>query len=346
MDYFNFKKRSIKSCNPKNDSSIIDKEMNILKLETSAAMEPFNDCETLNPDSDINLKVEYINFVDVLFENSISSVLLLNCEGRVQYVNACFEKVTGYTSKEIKGKSFTVLKCWDAEDNQHEVLWQTFGRGREWHGELKKKKKNGEFFWDYSIIYPVFGESKSITCYLVISEDITLIKEDQKRLKYDLQNPLEIYSLRTKFITTVTNELKLNVKIISDFVKIMQQFIKKDKYNHCNIYFKALYDYADRLLNGIENISKEDPSHFNMLQLCNIIKFLKDVQVPIKIMLRLLEYLKNEFMINNDLFLHGIFNIVCGLGCRALNITHLINDLSKEEEDEATYLTKVMKRIF
>lgn len=329
----------------KNKSIIFDKEMNVVKYKTLIKLDDFNNTGTKSPGAKINLMIEYINFIDIFFENSLNSILLIDYDAKIQYVNPRFEEATGYTLKEIKGRSFNILKCWDFENSQHDEFWETLNEGREWHGELKKKKKNGEMFWDYSTIIPVFNESQRITHYLIINEDITEIKNAENRLKYNLKNGFEDYSLRAKFLKIVSHEIKVNLNIISEFVEILTQFVKEDEYKYCNIYFDSVTKHINRLFNRVEDFSKEDPSQFYPLQHNNLFRILQEIRVPVKVIFHLIDLIKKEFGKKYNPHFSEMINVVSSLCERVLEIVRTANDLSKGETDEEKYLNNVLEKI-
>ena len=345
INYTNLKELGIKSGYEDSNFIMFVKELNLLKYKTLVSYNCPNNSDKPNSDSKVNIMVEYLNFIDIFFEASTNSIMLMDTEGKIQYVNPNFETVTGYASEEIKGRSFNILKCWDTENNLHDILWETLNQGKEWHGEIKKKKKNGEVFWDYSTIYPVFDENQSITHYLIVNEDITESKTTQSRTNHSAGSSAQRYLLRKEFLIRISTEIKVNLNIISGYVEILKYLVKDDDYKYSSIYFDAVSKHFQQLLKGVKEFSKEDPSQFNFLEPNNIFRFLKEVQVPVKIILRLIENLKNGFDRNNDIFLFGTFKGIGNLGGRILKITRLINDLSKGEIDEEKYLRRVLEGI-
>jgi PAS domain S-box-containing protein len=63
-------------------------------------------------------------------------------------------------------------------------MWKDLAEGKEWRGEFHNKKKNGELFWAYASLSPIFDEAGVITHYLAVEEDIT----GRKRMEEILQH--------------------------------------------------------------------------------------------------------------------------------------------------------------
>jgi diguanylate cyclase (GGDEF)-like protein/hemerythrin-like metal-binding protein/PAS domain S-box-containing protein len=129
-------------------------------------------------------------------EQSPVSIVITNINGEFEYVNPKFTQLTGYTIVELAGKTPSVLKSGDTPTSVYENLWSTITSGKEWHGEVHNRKKNGELYWDYAAISPVFDASGKITNFVSIQENITERKwaEDslrqQKQLSDDIINSL------------------------------------------------------------------------------------------------------------------------------------------------------------
>jgi signal transduction histidine kinase len=53
------------------------------------------------------------------------------------------------------------------------TLWETIREGREWRGEFRNRKKNGELYWEAAAISPITAPDGSISHFLAIKENIT-----------------------------------------------------------------------------------------------------------------------------------------------------------------------------
>ena len=106
-------------------------------------------------------------------EQSPASVMITDHRGLIEYVNAKFVQVTGYTLAEVSGQNPRLLKSGAMPAATYGHLWETLGLGHEWRGELHNKKKNGELYWEAAWISPILDEAGRITHYLAVKEDIT-----------------------------------------------------------------------------------------------------------------------------------------------------------------------------
>ena len=69
-------------------------------------------------------------------------IFITDTDGRIEYVNPSFERITGYTRREVLGQNPRILKSGQHDGRYYEELWQTITRGDVWHGRLINRKKD------------------------------------------------------------------------------------------------------------------------------------------------------------------------------------------------------------
>ncbi len=104
--------------------------------------------------------------------------------GKILKVSSAFCKMSGYKNSELVGKSHNILKHNDTANEIINDLWETIKSGKIWVGEIKNIKKNGDFYWVETTIYPNFDNMRNIISFDAISQDITSKKviESQQNL--------------------------------------------------------------------------------------------------------------------------------------------------------------------
>jgi len=130
-------------------------------------------------------------------DQSESMIVMTDLDGRVQYVNQKFIAFTGYNKEEILGNNMGLLSSDHEEDEVYKKMWASLERGESWTGELKNKKKNGDYYWCKENIYPLV-EAGQVKGYIGIQVDVTQEKaliEDNVELKTRLLEQDKIASL-------------------------------------------------------------------------------------------------------------------------------------------------------
>lgn len=115
-------------------------------------------------------------------EQSPVAVMICDRNGRIEYVNGQFSKLTGYSEGEIVGKSPSVLRSPLTPKTQYERLWGAINSATEWRGEIQDRKKNGELYWAYETIAPLRDDTGEIKRYLAIQLDVSAQRRDKEAL--------------------------------------------------------------------------------------------------------------------------------------------------------------------
>ena len=116
-------------------------------------------------------------------EQSPVSIVITDVTGRIEFVNAKFTQVTGYTFEEALGENPRILKSGETPAEAYRRLWKTIASGGVWQGEFHNRKKNGELFWEQATIAPVRDADNVISHYLAVKEDITERKKLEAQLR-------------------------------------------------------------------------------------------------------------------------------------------------------------------
>lgn len=109
--------------------------------------------------------------------------VITDVNGVIQYVNPKFHQITGYASDEAIGKTTSILNAEVHTKEFFAELWATISSGREWHGEMCNRKKNGAIYWESVSISPVRNNKGIITQYIASKEDITERKRNEENLQ-------------------------------------------------------------------------------------------------------------------------------------------------------------------
>jgi diguanylate cyclase (GGDEF)-like protein/PAS domain S-box-containing protein len=125
---------------------------------------------------------EQVRKLSQAVEQSAASVIITDPEGVIEYVNAAFTEITGYTMEEVTGRKVNMLGSGQTDPGMYKDLWDTIKAGGIWRGEMLNRRKNGELYWDSVIINPVHSETGKITHYVAVQEDITERKEAEHNL--------------------------------------------------------------------------------------------------------------------------------------------------------------------
>ena len=170
-----------------------------------------------------------------LDEHAIVSVT--DIQGNITYVNEKFCEISGYSRKELIGNNHRIVKSGVHEQALYKDLWLTISSGKPWHGELKNKKKNGEYYWVTVTIVPFINERGKPFQYVAIRTDIT----DKKIIEQNLRDSQQMMSEMLKntqegfwYIDNDCNTVKVN--------SAMCEMIGRSE---SDIIGKSIFDFVD-----------------------------------------------------------------------------------------------------
>ncbi len=141
-------------------------------------------------------------------EQSGNTVLVMDRNGLIEYVNPKFTEVTGYSSADALGKSPIALmnSFGTVPDFSQDEWWLTVNSGQVWHGEFHNHRKDGMLFWESATIAPVLNRDGEIINFVEIKQDIT----EQKILQEQLQKQNDYLSILHQVTLDLLNRRDLN----------------------------------------------------------------------------------------------------------------------------------------
>ena len=109
-------------------------------------------------------------------EQSPSSIVIANLNAEIEYANAAFFRITGYTAQEALGANPRILQSGKTPPSTYRELWAALGAGQPWNGVLVNRRKDGSEYTEMARLAPIMQPDGSITHYVGIKEDITARK--------------------------------------------------------------------------------------------------------------------------------------------------------------------------
>lgn len=142
--------------------------------------------------------------------------------GKIVYVNQPFERISGYSSKELIGKSHNLVRHPDMSPELFKDMWMTIESKRPWKGQIKNRAKDGSAYFVTVNILPIANLNGEVTDYLSIQEDITQLIE----LKESLQTAKEVAEkanqAKSQFLSSMSHELRTPLNSIIGFAQLLE----------------------------------------------------------------------------------------------------------------------------
>jgi PAS domain S-box-containing protein len=112
-------------------------------------------------------------------EQASESIIMVNPQLVIEYVNPAFELINGHRREEGIGKTYSDLLGAPEDEGMRDA----FRQGQHWKGRLSRKRKDGRVFELEVVISPVRNNSGKILNYLIMERDITREVRLQQQLR-------------------------------------------------------------------------------------------------------------------------------------------------------------------
>lgn len=119
-------------------------------------------------------------------EAASNGIVITDLEGNILWVNQAFTRLTGYSADEAIHQNPRLLRSGLHSAEFYQDMWQSILSGREWHGRVVNRRKDGSLYTEEMSITPVLtrpqdGEKPQITHFIAIKQDVTDREQNEKR---------------------------------------------------------------------------------------------------------------------------------------------------------------------
>ena len=131
---------------------------------------------------------EALRLRDRAVEASVDPVLIVSATDPAMpllYVNAAFERITGYSRDEVIGRNCRLLQGRDRDQPELDKIRRAIAEQRDGQALLRNYRKDGSLFWNMLYVTPVRDpRSGAVTHFVGVQHDITELKRYQDELEH------------------------------------------------------------------------------------------------------------------------------------------------------------------
>lgn len=194
---------------------------------------------------------EKLRLLNRAIESSSVSVIITDADGNIDYVNPYFTQLTGYSIHEVKGKNPRFMNSGHQSKEFYKELWNTILSGKDWFGEFRNRKKNGESYWENAVISPILNSNGKISNFVAIKDDITEKKKIITELLVAKEKAEESDKLKTAFINNISHEIRTPLNSILGIGQIMVESELSEEERKS--FFEHLEISSNRLMNTVSD---------------------------------------------------------------------------------------------
>lgn len=174
-------------------------------------------------------------------EQTDDAVMITDPAGNIEYVNAAFERETGYLRAEVIGQSARILHSGVQDEGFYKKMWDTISSGHSFRALMVNRRKAGDLFYEEKTITPLRDAGGTITHYLSTSKDVT----ERRRMDEQLQQSEKLASIG-QLAAGVAHEINNPVGYISSNIATLARYMDS--------IFRLIdaYEEAERALDDAE----------------------------------------------------------------------------------------------
>lgn len=165
------------------------------------------------------------------------AVFVMDPEGRIEFVNAAWERLNGYYFDEAVGETPRIIKSNQHTPKFYKQMWDEILSGQVWSGEVTNKRKDESTYDAVVTVQPVLDEDGQVINLVAVEHDISALKEVDR--------------LKSQFVSDVSHELRTpltNIRLYLDLLEATEDRAKSSRY------LETLTRESERLANLIDDL--------------------------------------------------------------------------------------------
>ncbi len=198
-------------------------------------------------------------YKEIIDSNNI--VIKLDIEMNIIYVNELFCDITGYTSDELIGKEFEILKHPDISTEIYNQMYVNVLNNKPWHGKLKNNTKENISFNTDCYMITTLNSSGEITGAISIQKDITEELNKKRGIQRSLMKDKSEIFIKSKEGSAEQNMIINNLK--NKLSNLNKDILKFQKINQKCVHSLDNITNENRNLNAELSTYKKNSNRYN-----------------------------------------------------------------------------------
>ncbi|MFD2744337.1 MULTISPECIES: PAS domain-containing sensor histidine kinase [Sphingobacterium] len=205
------------------------------------------------------LSTENINSLfQSALDASISGIIITDNnlpDNPIIYCNKSFERISGYSRKEIIGHNCRFLQRDDREQKVREELREAVKQGKPVNVEIRNYTKSGELFWNELYVSPITDDRGQVTHFIGVQNDVSARKKAEQELRMERELMEEKVKERTaslqlseEYLKSIVETVRESLLVLDSDLKVLtanEEFMRTFKVNRAETINKKLYDLGN-----------------------------------------------------------------------------------------------------
>lgn len=129
--------------------------------------------ELLRSHARVNAALERFKVLGTALANSPVAVVITDADGRIDWVNPQYERNTGFTLDEVRGKKPALVASGQTPARTYQEMWSALLSGRSWQGQFVNRRRDGSIYHDEATLSPVLDAKGRRIAIVGLHEEIS-----------------------------------------------------------------------------------------------------------------------------------------------------------------------------
>lgn len=194
-----------------------------------------------------NLELSFLK--KALDQHAIVSVT--DAKGDITYINQRFTDISGYEPEELLGRNHRIINSGVHSKAFFKQLWDSVHSNKPWAGEVCNRCKNGDYYWVYATVLPLYNARNELISVISIRTDITQQKQNAALLQTEKEKADAANKAKGDFLANMSHEIRTPMNAVIGMTHLAHQSSKDEK---TLSYLNKIKFSANNLLDIINDI--------------------------------------------------------------------------------------------
>ncbi len=187
-----------------------------------------------------------------------NSLIIASEEGKIEWVNEGFERLTGFTLAEVSGTHGDKVRkdSMSGLNPESEHFKEMMRTMKSISYESKNYSKNGEEYWVFTTITPILDTEGKVKKVITVDSEITARKKAEMQLIVARLEALKLAKIKEEFLANMSHEIRTPMNAIVGMAQLLSEtkLTEQQKKYIDSIHFAS--DNLLALINDVLDLSK------------------------------------------------------------------------------------------
>jgi diguanylate cyclase (GGDEF)-like protein/PAS domain S-box-containing protein len=130
-------------------------------------------CGTLRDITELKAAEDSLRLAASVFTHAGEGIMITDVEGTILDVNRAFERITGYSAEQVRGRNPNMLSSGRQTRSFYEAMWDSLRTHDYWQGEVWNRHRSGRLYVERLTITAIRDEQGGVRHFVGIFADVT-----------------------------------------------------------------------------------------------------------------------------------------------------------------------------